>query len=788
MADSPEPLALSTAPAADAAQQAPVAELAAPAELNSAAEPTAAPTALVAADARAPRYAAVRWVAAFLVTWAAIAAWRFEIIDSPPYSEFAQGLFMEANYLVETGFDYFSLRNAETWGNSGGSYIYMTSVLPTLLGLAMTACDSSRGVMIVAHSFTFALAALTLVSLYALVAPRLGQGAGLLAAVALLTTPLYGAQVDMLGLEVPMTAFALLAGLAAVRERYFLAAVAATLSFFMKPTGLIATLAVVTYLAIRFVLGTPHAQPSRRQLARGLLWNAAALFVQLQVYRWGGLSDRLTTSTMPFEHVAFWHVVYICPDLVLLFGVALSVTLVTLAAALGRGVAAGRPPGVLRRTGIALRDWIDAHRVLFFGWIALMGLATAIGQYGLPVARYFCFGVPFLYVVLASCLPDRTVRRRWPLAVLVVLIALNLTNTYGALYPELGRWARNGADLERSREYLLDHKANIAAVEYITRYLPDETLVVGHPFTFLLALPRAGYVDEPRPGFTVNGFARPEYRNVSQLFDERPREVVFVTVDNIWYALAQATVPPPGPDDQLLFTDNRPSPLVIYRTRLDDVAGTPEELDDWYLRRLWYDPTVYERPAMPMVTRANVLHREGKLELGIRLLRMSRADRPHDAELAVGLARLLVYAGSLEEAAELCQQATESPEQAAEAHRQLGLVRTRQQRLDEALQHWEASLALEPDSVPTRLHAAEVYLAENRLDEARRQLETLLRFAPQHAEAHYRLGMLLWQSGELEAAARALERAAQFDPDHPHAAAQRDHLRAALGGADGPNR
>jgi hypothetical protein len=67
-----------------------------------------------------------RWLGGSLTLLAALAVARWDIIDSPPYYDFALGLFTEANYLVETDFDYYRLRYFEKVGNDGGPRVYMT--------------------------------------------------------------------------------------------------------------------------------------------------------------------------------------------------------------------------------------------------------------------------------------------------------------------------------------------------------------------------------------------------------------------------------------------------------------------------------------------------------------------------------------------------------------------------------------------------------------------------------------------------------------------------------------
>lgn len=49
-------------------------------------------------------------LALLLMITAALAVWKWDIVRSPPYEEQAVGLWSEASFLVESGFDYYGLR------------------------------------------------------------------------------------------------------------------------------------------------------------------------------------------------------------------------------------------------------------------------------------------------------------------------------------------------------------------------------------------------------------------------------------------------------------------------------------------------------------------------------------------------------------------------------------------------------------------------------------------------------------------------------------------------------
>jgi len=77
------------------------------------------------------------WWVAWLVITIGLTVWRFEVIDSPPYWDFGQGLWHEANYLAETNFDYQRLWYEEKRIWEGGADCYRTSILPTVVAVLM---------------------------------------------------------------------------------------------------------------------------------------------------------------------------------------------------------------------------------------------------------------------------------------------------------------------------------------------------------------------------------------------------------------------------------------------------------------------------------------------------------------------------------------------------------------------------------------------------------------------------------------------------------------------------
>src|SRR5262245_14432160 len=73
----------------------------------------------------------------FLICFTLLCLFRFETLAVPPTREQARGMWYEAIFLAETGFDYVRLMTQEPGPDLNGARNYCTSVMPTLLAVVM---------------------------------------------------------------------------------------------------------------------------------------------------------------------------------------------------------------------------------------------------------------------------------------------------------------------------------------------------------------------------------------------------------------------------------------------------------------------------------------------------------------------------------------------------------------------------------------------------------------------------------------------------------------------------
>ncbi len=710
---------------------------------------------------------------ACLLAWGVLVAWRHEVLRLPPYYETAMGLFREADFLVETQFDYERLRSREPAGNEGGAHSYVVSALPTLLALLMMASPSPIVTAVVAHLFSFAAAAVIVVALSWLVARRSDPWYGVAIAAAAITTPLVITQVELIGMDVPLTACVLLGVAAVVEGRYALAALACLFAFFMKSTGLIASVAISLYLACAWCASRlaedNHCAGGSITIGRhgmllGAFWNVLALLAGVGIYAWGGIHSRLMRVGFAGDWIA--HAWRVCPDLLVLTMVTVLLGFTTLGRRLWQARQAGVPWLAIAR------DWLFYDAALPLALLLVIGDLAAMRLYArVFVIRYVLLAVPFLYLLLATIV-YRPRLRRWNLVLPVALVALNVYNADGRLFPDAGGHARHCAPLERSREYLEDQRSQIAAMRALAAQDDAVPVLAGYPFSHYLSFPRLGYVEKPLSGYATMPLVVPTFRSVYDLLRDRPPRLRIISVDNPSHRVGSVYTPPPAPGDPILYDDHQSSPLVIYKKDLSQQAALPGGLDNWYLENLW-GGGIERLPSAVWHVRAEELVAVGRSDLAIRLLERRTATVPEDFASRIQLGQLYLGAGRGAEAAQLARNLLDAAQNrtvdasiVGHGHLLLGLTLLHQRQLEAARAEFEAALRFDPTLHDARVNLGVSDLLAGRLPEAERQFRAVVAELPDHDGANYHLGLIWSAQGREAEADRAFERAVKESPKH----------------------
>jgi len=605
-----------------------------------------------------------RWWIVWLLLAAALAAWRHEVLWWPPYWDCTIGLWTEANFLAETDFDYNRLRLEEKSVWEGGAKSYVTSILPTLIALGMRSGLSTETHLLLWHLVAIGCAAGILLLVVAVTRPVAGWAAAVLAAIAVLTTPVFRVQVDMVGMELPMTLFALIAARCLLDRRFAWAALAATMAFLMKPTGGLLTLSGIVLAGLWWIVAPESntAGVSRRQSLRAVVILAVAWIVQWGVIRWGETVEALMQSRYQHPLATLPATLFWCPDLILLLTVCFVATLWMFGrqyrAAVAVSAASKGAVGALMRRFRAWRSltarWLIERPELVLGWIVLLGTLAAIFRVSF-LPRYIVIAVPFVYIVLLS-LMGRSGRwvRLAPL-LLAAIVVINLINSDGRLFPSLqiypGReLARSGALIERSGEYLADHRENLAALDAVLASRDDEPLIVSRPHVDFLAMPRLGYVDKALHGLVVNSYSdllAGQFKTISMDDEFLPARPILFYIDTTWSRLSNVfEIPPPGPHDEVLYRGALDPPLIVYRKGWPTAEPTQRQVEDWYLDHMWPNARETDRAMF----RVAWLWRTGRAEEAWREARAAVREHPRDFYLRQWLYDLELARGDLEQA------------------------------------------------------------------------------------------------------------------------------------------
>ncbi|MDQ3813561.1 MAG: tetratricopeptide repeat protein [Armatimonadota bacterium] len=103
------------------------------------------------------------------------------------------------------------------------------------------------------------------------------------------------------------------------------------------------------------------------------------------------------------------------------------------------------------------------------------------------------------------------------------------------------------------------------------------------------------------------------------------------------------------------------------------------------------------------------------------------------------------------------------------AHTNLGVVRQRQGKIEEALAHYRAALQIKPDHATAHINLGTALMAQGRSDEAVTHFRQALASQPNSVDAHYNLGVALMKQGKTSEAIAQWSSALQLQPDYPPA-------------------
>lgn len=726
----------------------------------------------------------LRWLAAWCAVVLALVVWRWEQLTWPPYEDAACWLWMEADFLARSGFDYHALWTTEADPAlvTGGTRAYMISVVPTLLAALMRLTPDPRWPLVAYHLLTFGCAAAIVLMVLAVVRRQTGSPrAGALAALAALTTPIFSVQVEALGIDLPMTALVLVSAALFWRERYALAALAGGGAFLIKPTGALAAMAALVYLALltlaRWRLG------ERAALVRGV---RGALITALVL---GGEVALVLGSRMmevdqrwdPDQHnidARLSSALDWSPDVAL---VLLLAAIATLAGGLlwlvrRTDPRRGTPPP--HDLSTALAEGLIRWQVVLFSWTLIVGMLLAISRV-IFLPRYLTLVIPLLYIVLGVVLFARP--RRWPVALLIVLVAFNLANAEGRYFPDLAavhgpEFARTNRTsprasivLERSHEYRHDLSSLRQAIARIEAEPPTRPVFTDPSFVVYLTHPRLGYVRQTRAH--VHDLGDPAASLEAYLAYTDPQDDAPVIEGPLFLVGGHSgfVAAGPEPDDRGLYADLLPPPLMLYQKRWPAGAPSRRVRERWYLSAMVPGARAasgrhLEELALEVAARRTA---RGELPAAALGLEIALELRPGDVELLAALSQVYLLDRQTRRADEVVAQWLRRAPSDPRGWSLWGAVVERQHATDArsaALDAWLRSLIVQrgrgEDVEPADAYLrGMVALSGGQFDAARRALASVADDDPRYHAAQYLVGMAAGAVGEHDAAVRALSAA-----------------------------
>jgi len=109
------------------------------------------------------------------------------------------------------------------------------------------------------------------------------------------------------------------------------------------------------------------------------------------------------------------------------------------------------------------------------------------------------------------------------------------------------------------------------------------------------------------------------------------------------------------------------------------------------------------------------------------------------------------------------------PDTLPDAWNNLGVIATREGRVDDSVRFFQQALQISPHHVLSLDNLGNAYRLQKRWDDARKVLEHALEIAPQDPEANYSLGMVFAQGNDTDKAYEYLQRALKARPVYPEA-------------------
>jgi len=148
-------------------------------------------------------------------------------------------------------------------------------------------------------------------------------------------------------------------------------------------------------------------------------------------------------------------------------------------------------------------------------------------------------------------------------------------------------------------------------------------------------------------------------------------------------------------------------------------------------------------------------------------------DDPASAEALYGIGSVYLNQNKNADAREMFERCLKLrpnyPDTLPDAWNNLGVLETREGRIDDAVENFQKALSLNPRHLLSLDNLGNAYRFQKRWDDARKVLERAIDVAPDDPEANYSLGMVFAQNNYTDKAYEFLQRALNARPQYPEA-------------------
>lgn len=534
----------------------------------------------------------------------ALIIWRHEVLFLPPYEDQAIGYWSEADYLAQHRFDYasFLFREPNFMDEVPGRRAYAISILSPLLALVQLAVPETATRLCFVHVIWFLIAGSIAGQLVIALRPVTGRWGAMAASVALVTSPHFLVQTEIMGMDVPVAAAFLWGARQAAADRIFSALLISFLAFAFKVTGLVATLAMITYIFVMMVVDPRLIGEGRPRYGRALTLGVLLLGIEIifELLFDTSVSALIGLRWFPVMRPAM--ALTTTPDIVIY-------TLLVAVAAIGSLVWQAVK-------GVSFREykvWVFERRLWLMAWIVVAGFIAAIHTHAF-VPRYIAPATPLLFLLIGWTLTRAERLRTAGTIVLLGMTVFHVLNADGRFFPSLNaetkafisHWPafdeRSCAFTERSREYLTDLRSTLALCNTLEEKYADCPIVCAEPFATYLSYPALGYVNRPLLVQRVVTAGQTVEMLVALRAMEKNGPAPIVVAKRGTRSL----LPARKTEDEIIFEDHLDPPLIAYRW--NSIKDVPNDL-----RRLlvWYIPTTRRADEIEL-TRIDLLMRTGR--------------------------------------------------------------------------------------------------------------------------------------------------------------------------------